>query len=76
MEVNEENQTLTKQFQREKQRRKELEDVSVGGNVCNTLGLIRVTLGGHGVVLVVMKLEQQQKHTVIIRILHVRKLKK
>ena len=30
MEVNEENQTLTKQFQREKQRRKELEDVSVG----------------------------------------------
>ena len=40
MEVNEENQTLTKQFQREKQRRKELEDVSVGGNVCNTKGLI------------------------------------
>ena len=31
MEVNEENQTLTKQFQREKQRRKELEDVSGGG---------------------------------------------
>ena len=52
MEVNEENQTLTKQFQREKQRRKELEDVSVcvcvwgGGRGCELEDVSVCVCGG------------------------------